>query len=82
MIHRLSTFFITPPPTFSCFHVHSNQIMIAFATKLRRMSIQEWVQKLVINGRPSFTFEEVTNAFPSLPLQHIVMTYTDYEGVK
>lgn len=56
--------------------------MIAFATKLRRMSIQEWVHKRVINGRPSFTFEEVTNAFLSLPLQHIVMTYTDYEGVK
>ena len=35
-----------------------------------------------LNDRPSFTFEEVTNAFLSLPLQHIVMTYTDYEGVK
>ena len=35
------------------------------------MSIREWVHNREINGLPSFTFEEVTNAFPSLSSQHI-----------
>ena len=35
------------------------------------MSIREWVHNREIDGRPSFSFEEVTNAFPSLTSQHI-----------
>ena len=35
------------------------------------MSIREWVYNREIDGRPSFSFEEVTNAFPSLTSQHI-----------
>ena len=35
------------------------------------MSIREWVHNREIDGQSSFSFEEVTNAFPSLSSQHI-----------
>lgn len=35
------------------------------------MSIREWVHNREIDGRPAFSFEDVTNAFPSFSSQHI-----------
>ena len=38
--------------------------MITFVTKLRQMSIREWVHNSEIDGRPSFTFEILAQSDP------------------
>ena len=35
------------------------------------MSIREWVHNREIEGRPAFSYDEVTNAFPSFTPQHV-----------
>ena len=45
------------------------------------MSIREWVHNREIDGRPSFSFEEVTNAFPSLTSHVVIPPHYAAKGV-